>query len=613
MIFRQEKEEYYSNIRRSIDLFQRLYSFSLHIIDIDKSDSTSSMNLYLVLSQYGIACCYFLLSQYQLSQESYYKCISHILNYLSTFNTENQLQESKNQLETETYNSNNNSNVINSSLNIFLTSENTFLYQSLSYFNKYSIGYEIKTTSLNLPKNSKKKKFLLSCLDSFSSHINSSLNFTPTNNSSNVNNLQLLLYSILFDSYICSLYCSLSNEKYMEVIEISDSFICGIEKFSEFIQTISSNSSIITTPTTTSKSVLYQIENQIIIEKLTLGSLLIKCWSYNQSNCIDLEIQKEYYSQIYEHSKKLSESQEILINNYDRDNLQVNIKNHLVTLEFYKIFFICAEYFLKQSKLKLFDLNDNVLHSENYELSDVCQHVVNICTIGIIESGKYLTHVTETEFDNLLNLIESNQNEIPIQSFELISNIHYCYIDLLTLHLWRGLTVSSRSLGQRYFECGHTCCEEYTKLRKTKKFQDICSKFNNKSNNKSSNNKSNNNDIFDQQIIWKNEFNIIVGDISFHLAYTYMRSGKIKYSIEEIKQALKLYEEIQSNLNSYNSENDNNRANIHSQNNVKVRLRHSWGLYAVILCSTGNKELNDEIQTILNKIKSMDIGPLQGI
>lgn len=134
------------------------------------------------------------------------------------------------------------------------------------------------------------------------------------------------------------------------------------------------------------------------------------------------------------------------------------------------------------------------------------------------------------------------------------------------------------------------------------KFQEICSQFLRKKSRSV-------NDILDTQIIWKNEYNIIIGDISFHLAYTYMRSGKIKYSTEEIKQAISLYEEIQSNLNNTNDTSSNN---FHSQNNIKARIRHSLGLYAVILCSTGNKDLNDEIQTILNKIKSMDIGPLQG-
>ena len=109
--------------------------------------------------------------------------------------------------------------------------------------------------------------------------------------------------------------------------------------------------------------------------------------------------------------------------------------------------------------------------------------------------------------------------------------------------------------------------------------------------------------------LWKNEYSLIHGDISFHLAYTYMRSGKIKYAIEEGRKSVKLFESLTSLDSNENFEN----YNTNLEKDKKLRLRQAWGLVAVIACNMGdNPEAREESQSALKMIKEMDVGPLQG-
>lgn len=123
-------------------------------------------------------------------------------------------------------------------------------------------------------------------------------------------------------------------------------------------------------------------------------------------------------------------------------------------------------------------------------------------------------------------------------------------------------------------------------------------------------------DELDERIIWKNDCCRVSGDIAYHLAYTYMRSGKMKYAIEEARLASKFYSEMddlplgdplsdENLIHSYNS-------NIESDK--RIRLRHAWGLIAVITCNMGsNPEIQEECNHALQMVKELHIGPLQGM
>lgn len=127
-------------------------------------------------------------------------------------------------------------------------------------------------------------------------------------------------------------------------------------------------------------------------------------------------------------------------------------------------------------------------------------------------------------------------------------------------------------------------------------------------------NPSQNNDLLDERILWKNEYLRVFGDISFHLAYTYMRSGKVKYAIEEARLATKTYSQMcglttyelvpRDDISVYNSKIDRDK---------QIRLRHAWGLVAVITCNMGSSpEIQEECNLAITMIKGLQIGPVQG-
>ena len=126
-------------------------------------------------------------------------------------------------------------------------------------------------------------------------------------------------------------------------------------------------------------------------------------------------------------------------------------------------------------------------------------------------------------------------------------------------------------------------------------------------------------DPLETHVIWRNEFLYISGDTSFHLAYTYMRSGKIQYALEEIRKAIEAYDSIltlSSSLDNLDSLSAHDLSQCNNNINLEKgqKLRHAWGLLAVITCNMGaDPEAQEECQRALRKVKNLTIGPSQGL
>jgi hypothetical protein len=120
-------------------------------------------------------------------------------------------------------------------------------------------------------------------------------------------------------------------------------------------------------------------------------------------------------------------------------------------------------------------------------------------------------------------------------------------------------------------------------------------------------------------IIWNSEFMNISGDTSFHLAYTYMRCGKIQYALEEIRKAIKAYNFIDPASISLQFP-DSLPADDHSflprksDLDLMQKTRHAWGLLAVITCNMGaDPEAREECQMALRNVKCLTVGPYQSL
>jgi tetratricopeptide (TPR) repeat protein len=121
-------------------------------------------------------------------------------------------------------------------------------------------------------------------------------------------------------------------------------------------------------------------------------------------------------------------------------------------------------------------------------------------------------------------------------------------------------------------------------------------------------------DPLDDRFIWKNDYLNISGDCSFHLAYTYMRSGKIQYALEEIRKAIKCYNSIvllDTSLRDIHllSAQDLGKFNSKVDLEKTQKLRHAWGLVAVITCGMGdNPEAQEECHRAMRNIKYFTSG-----
>lgn len=105
-----------------------------------------------------------------------------------------------------------------------------------------------------------------------------------------------------------------------------------------------------------------------------------------------------------------------------------------------------------------------------------------------------------------------------------------------------------------------------------------------------------------------NAFKDTHGETCYYLAYTYMRSGKIKYAIEEARAAVTIFESL-----SYDKVKDQ-KLQDRLIDTKHIKLRHAWGLVAVVALRMGNSaEAKKESQHALAMVRQYDIGPLEGI
>lgn len=99
------------------------------------------------------------------------------------------------------------------------------------------------------------------------------------------------------------------------------------------------------------------------------------------------------------------------------------------------------------------------------------------------------------------------------------------------------------------------------------------------------------------------------GEICFYLAYTYMRSGKIKYAIEEARAAVAAFESLSLSDHVAASEDVSSEFN----QSKRFKLRHAWGLVAVVTCNMREDESTmQESQHALRMVRQFDIGPVEG-
>jgi hypothetical protein len=433
---RYQKEEYQTKIKRAGDLFQRLVTFTNRFSEPDLFTPTSS--LYASLVWYGRACTHFLAPRYQQARDSYQKCISHISKSLSITSTPATCPQS-----------------------LTLSSHNFLLYHALNLHKQLILRYDSAGTT---QASTLLTQYLASLNATFAACL--PLRFIDQTKDS-----LSLHYSILFESYLWSLYITLVLKNNPETLRLCDEFYCWIEKYSDLISCFP-------------KTEPLAIEGWVWIKKLTLTFLVVKTLVYNRLDCIDLEIQEQLYSQLFLHSLELSQhfanaptpasvspvtpTSAILPAIPEASLIVADFFTH-VTWDCYEIFYLVTNYYFSISKLRTFQLDDHFLHNDNSEISHLTQRVVDLSSVSIKATARYLRllhrHMVaigekydpfEPEFDRL-----KNKEEVKRYCSLVISKIHDATMCYMQLHFWRGLCAPDRAQGQRFFECCHTACEDY--------------------------------------------------------------------------------------------------------------------------------------------------------
>lgn len=407
---RHSKDEFPVLIKQSAELFQRVIAFSARFSDSELYTFLSS--LYVSLSHYGLACCYFYLNQHQLARESYEKAILYILKF---FSTSPPFDSSPPQIAVSSQN-------ILISDAILCQQESQLNYSPflLQYDNIFSIFSTsmMKIFEICLPDRS-----VTTSLTTLSFH-----------------------YSILFDAYNWSLFFNFRAQKYADLVIICDNFYCSIDKC---VETISSF------PQTQQTK-----ESWALLQQLSVGNFVIKCMAYDQLNCIDLDIQDQNYSQLYHHTEELSK--------YLSSTVPISVVgtfDSLTTWDCYHTFFLVTQYYFRRSKVLLFQLDDNILHNDNYELYDITQKVLEMSSRGIKEIEKYLRlldiQLEKVTMESINFPSPSHDIGFSDRCLRLLFKYQDAYLHLLKLHLYRGLCAGDRIQGQRFFECGHGSREQY--------------------------------------------------------------------------------------------------------------------------------------------------------
>jgi hypothetical protein len=123
-------------------------------------------------------------------------------------------------------------------------------------------------------------------------------------------------------------------------------------------------------------------------------------------------------------------------------------------------------------------------------------------------------------------------------------------------------------------------------------------------------------DLLEERVVWMNDYQNARGDLSFHLAYAYMKTGKMKYAHEEAKAARSCFVDCGSPSCKYPDEISSEDRKQYSNRVTRERtkkLRHTYGLIAVITCSMGSSpEILAECEEAIKYLGDYHLGPVPG-
>jgi hypothetical protein len=171
-------------------------------------------------------------------------------------------------------------------------------------------------------------------------------------------------------------------------------------------------------------------QSELIQESLYF--LLIQAYLLETSKCIEQDRLLAAYEAIFKEGEVVA---------------AIGLHRDALTL-----FKLCGEFYMKQSRISPFVLDDKILHTDNYEFSDYGARAAEVFLVATKECSKCIMHAT-TKLSEDLDLAQPT-----------LQTIHQLYIDLIRMHFWRGMCAISRGQAQRCYEHAHTCVQDYQRL-----------------------------------------------------------------------------------------------------------------------------------------------------
>jgi hypothetical protein len=415
-------------MKRAINLFQRLITFSSKLSDADLA--TFSGSLYTALGHYGLACCQFMSTNYEKAANYFLLSIASLEKYLS------------------------NTDLVSDRLT--LVSQDMALFDSLHFWKHLNISYDTDTALIStvlINSATASETLFASCLP-----LRCNPQPTPTSSSSSHH------YSLLFDSYNWVLFCTLRFPRvlYSQAFTFTENFQLWIEKYSELLSRCPLPDS----------DPSWQLERQLTLHKLSLANLVVRCRFIERIELGEEErerSQEAIYSQLLHHTQAISR----YFSTTAPNPIVVNFSS-LVCWDCSQLYYLIVKYFFDKTKLRSFCVEDENLFNENYRLSHVVEQVVEIASLGLKETEKTLRRlvqemekmVQEVQQEGGVGVLEREERRDMelMRCNQLLTRTHETYIRQINIHVHRGLCAPDRIQAQRYFECGHTSREEYDRL-----------------------------------------------------------------------------------------------------------------------------------------------------
>ena len=189
-----------------------------------------------------------------------------------------------------------------------------------------------------------------------------------------------------------------------------------------------------------------------------------------------------------------------------------------------KLYKMSGEYFTTQSGRSAYDLDDKTYQNA----TNSCQRANELTGLAAKYTKKYN--------DRLMSeLREQNEESLNLeQRDKIVIVIHKHYIVCIRLLFLQGLCAEDLGRAQRHFEAALTMSEEYERIKNES--SSLLSPV--------------------QDIVLQEEYSFLCGDVHHHLAFTYMKCGKLKYALEEIENAIQTFEEVNKKYESEEIDND---------------------------------------------------------